>query len=221
MLSREVHSRPSFNGPWAAPASSAAGSTRAAAGCASRGCLSPRTSARRPWRTGAGPPRDPRRGSRAFPPSSQPCSASARPRSACVCRLRPSMRCASAANSGMSGCRTPSSCGSRTSKTSSAELAGKPQRARAARLPLGAVQGRTNRASVAEARAGGPSRRAGVGRTRLAEGLGGGGDPSEGRAVPGRWSGRGESRTSDGAQQKSSWGGEVAGAMGRVFRCSP
>jgi hypothetical protein len=46
------------------------------------------------------------------------------------------------------------------------------------------------------------------------KGLGGGGDPSEGRAVPGPWSGRGESRTSDGTHQRPSWGGEVAGARG-------
>jgi hypothetical protein len=76
------------------------------------------------------------------------------------------------------------------------------------------VQGRTNGAFVAEARAGNPSRRAGGGRTRVPEGLGGGSDPSEGRAVPGPWSGRGESRTSDGTHQRPSWGGEVAGARG-------
>ncbi len=37
---------------------------------------------------------------------------------------------------------------------------------------------------------------------------------AEGRAVPGPWSGRGESRTSDGTHQRPSWGGEVAGARG-------
>jgi Bacterial extracellular solute-binding protein len=47
---------------------------------------------------------------------------------------------------------------------------------------------------------------------------------AEGRAVPGRSSGRGESRTSDGTYQSTSWGGEVAGARGRGLegsrRCS-
>jgi hypothetical protein len=47
---------------------------------------------------------------------------------------------------------------------------------------------------------------------------------AEGRAVPRRSSGRGESRTSDGTHQRSSWGGEVAGARGRGLeerrRCS-
>jgi len=42
----------------------------------------------------------------------------------------------------------------------------------------------------------------------------GGAHPSEGRAVPGPWSGRGESRTSDGTHQRPSWGGDVAGASG-------
>jgi hypothetical protein len=37
---------------------------------------------------------------------------------------------------------------------------------------------------------------------------------AEGRAAPGPWSGRGESRTSDGSHQKPSWGGEVAGTRG-------
>jgi hypothetical protein len=37
---------------------------------------------------------------------------------------------------------------------------------------------------------------------------------AEGRAVPGPWSGRGESRTLDGTHQRPSWGGEVAGARG-------
>jgi len=67
-------------------------------------------------------------------------------------------------------------------------------------------------------------------RTRVAgpegarKGLGGGAHPSEGRAVPGPWSGRGESRTSDGTHQRPSWGGEVAGARGSGLegsrRCS-
>jgi hypothetical protein len=89
---------------------------------------------------------------------------------------------------------------------------------------LAKIQGRTKRVFVPEARQGTGSRGGrGAGRG-CPKGLGVGLTAAEGRAVPGRSSGRGESRTSDGTYQSTSWGGEVAGARGRGLegsrRCS-
>jgi hypothetical protein len=86
------------------------------------------------------------------------------------------------------------------------------------------IQGRTDRVFVPEARQRAGSRGGrGAGRG-CPKALGGVLTAAEGRGLPGRLSGRGESRTSDGTHQRVSWGGEVAGARGRGLegsrRCS-